>query len=199
VLDAGHGGPDAGAHSRDGASERDLVAALVDRVRTSLGQTGKFRVVLTRTGTGDPSPDEREVMANLARPVAFLTFHAGDLGDVSPMAAVYTYQAPSQQADLTPSALLAPWDQAQQVHLRPSHTLAGLLIQQLAQVQNLATRNPDEAPVRQLRSIDAPAVAIEFGTLASRQDAGPLTSAAFGDQVASAVAKALTAFMQGAS
>jgi N-acetylmuramoyl-L-alanine amidase len=199
VLDAGHGGPDAGAHSRDGVTERDLVAGVVDRVRASLGQSGKFRVVLTRTGTGDPTLDEREVMANLARPVAFLSFHAGDLGEVSPIAAVYTYQAPSEPAASTSrGALLVPWDQAQQAHLGQSRNLAGLLIQQLAQVQSLATRNPDEAPVRQLRSIDAPAVAIELGTLAPRQDAGPLTSGAFDDQVASAVARALAAFAPGA-
>jgi N-acetylmuramoyl-L-alanine amidase len=199
VLDAGHGGPDTGAHSRDGVTERDLVAGVVDRVRASLAQTNKFRVVLTRTGTGDPTPDEREVMANLARPVAFLSFHAGDLGDVSPIAAVYTYQAPSEPAAAaSPGALLVPWDEAQQAHLGQSRNLAGLLIQQLAKVQSLATRNPDEAPVRQLRSIDAPAVAIELGTLAPRQDAGPLTSGAFDDQVASAVARALAAFTPGA-
>lgn len=199
VLDAGHGGPDAGARSRDGVNERDLVAGIADRVRASLSQGNKFRVVLTRTGNGDPTPDEREVMANLARPVAFLSFHAGDLGDVSPMAAVYTYQAPLEPAVApSPGTLLVPWDQAQQAHLSASRNLAGLLIQQLAQVPNLATRNPDEAPARQLRSIGAPAVAIELGTLTPRQDASPLASAAFGDQVASAVAKALAAFTPGA-
>lgn len=197
VLDAGHGGSDTGAHSRDGVTERDLVAGVVDRVRTALAQDKKFRVVLTRTGPGDPTLDEREVMANLAQPVAFLSFHAGDLGDVSPVAAVYTYQAPLEPAAPPPGALLVPWTEAQQAHLGPSRNLAGLLIQQLAQVQNLATRNPDEAPVRQLRSIDAPAVAIELGTLAPRQDAGPLTSGAFDDQVAGAVMRALAAFSPG--
>lgn len=199
VLDAGHGGPDAGAHSRDGVTERDLVAGVVDHVRNVLVQGNKFRVVLTRTGTGNPTIDEREVMANLARPVAFLSFHAGDLGDMSPVAAVYTYQAPLEPAAAaSPGTLLVRWDQAQQAHLGPGRNLAGLLIQQLAQVQNLATRNPDEAPVRQLRSIDAPAVAIELGTLAPRQDAGPLTAGAFDDQVAGAVERALAAFTPGA-
>ena len=198
VLDAGHGGSDAGSHSRDGVTERDLVAGVVDRVRTALAQGNKFRVVLTRTGSGDPTPDEREVMANLARPAAFLSFHAGDLGGVSPIAAVYTYRAPLQPAaSLSPGALLVPWDQAQQGHLSASRNLAGLLIQQLAQVPKLATRNPDDAPVRQLRSVDAPAVAIELGTLAPRQDAGAVASGTFGDQVAAAVTKALAVFSLG--
>jgi N-acetylmuramoyl-L-alanine amidase len=198
VLDAGHGGQDPGGHSRDGVTERDLVGALADHVRSSLTSTGKVRVVLTRQGPADPTPDERDAMTNLARPAAFVTFHAGDLG-ASPAVAVYTYEAPSAPASLAaPNGLFVPWDEAQQGHLVRSRDLAGLLVQQLARIQGLGTRNPDEAPVRQLRSIDAPAVAIELGTLAPSQDAAALMSASFQTQVANAVAQAVTALVQGA-
>lgn len=200
VLDAGHGGSDTGARSRDGVTERDLVAALVDRVRGSLSSAGKVRVILTREGSNDPTPDERDVMTNLARPTAFLTFHAGDLGGGPPAVEVYTYEAPSAPA--APAAALAlfvPWNEAQQAHLARSRDFATSLAQQLGSIEGLTVRNPDAAPERQLRSIDAPAVAVELGTLAPSQDASPLNSGAFQDQVAKAVSDAITAFVQGAS
>jgi len=67
VLDAGHGGADAGAGSRDGVVEKNLAAQLVERVHVSLLATKKYRVVLTRAGDADPSLDERDVAANTAR------------------------------------------------------------------------------------------------------------------------------------
>ena len=199
VLDAGHGGSEAGARGEDGVTERDLVAAIAERARAALAGSGKFRVVLTRTGSGDPTPDERAAMTNLVHPVAFVTLHAGDLGSPSPAAAVYTYAFSSPPANpVAPGTLFLPWGQAQQAHLSRSRDLAGLLVGELAHVPTLATRNPDEAPVFQLRAVDAPAVAVELGTLAPRQPAGSLASAPFQDQVASALARALAAFGQGA-
>jgi N-acetylmuramoyl-L-alanine amidase len=198
VLDAGHGGDDPGARSRDGISERDLVASLADLTREAIAGTGKFRVVLTRSGSGDPSPDERDAIANLARPVAFLTFHAGDLGSGAPAIEVYTYQAPSAPVS-SGSSLFVPWSAAQQAHLVRSHDFASLLAQQFQHVQGIEARNPDEAPERQLRSIDAPAVAVELGTLNPGQDAGALALKSLQTQVATAVAQAVTALVQGNS
>jgi N-acetylmuramoyl-L-alanine amidase len=196
VLDAGHGGDDPGARSRDGVTERDLMASLVDLVRASLGSAGKFRVVLTRTGSSDPSPDERDAVANLARPVAFLTFHAGDLGGKTPAIEIYTYQAPSPTD--TPQGLFVPWTEAQEAHLVRSRDLASLLVQQLGRVEGLEARSPDEAPERQLRSVDAPAVAIELGTLDPGEDAAALRAPSLQNQIATAVAQALDALLQGA-
>ena len=200
VIDAGHGGPDPGGHSSDGVTERDLVAALAARAQAALIATGKVRVVLTRTGSSDPTLDERESVSNAARPVAFLTLHAGDLGGASPAMAIYTYQAPSPPAALVaPRSLFVPWDEAQQAHLTRSRDLAKSLAQQFGHVQNLDVRSPAAAPVRQLRSVDAPAVALELGTLAPRQAAEGLTAAAFEDQLANAIAQAVLALAQGAS
>lgn len=200
VIDPGHGGPDVGGHSSDGVNERDLVAALAERARAALAATGKVRVVLTRTGSGDPTFDERDTVANTARPVVFLTLHAGDLGSGSPAIAVYTYQSPSSSAPLVaPRSLFVSWDEAQQAHLTRSRDLANSLAQELGHVQNLDVRGPAAAPVRQLRSVDAPAVALELGTLAPRQAAADLTTASLQDQLAKAIAQAVLALVQGAS
>jgi len=200
VLDAGHGGPDAGAHSRDGVTERDLVAALAERVRAALTAGGKVRVLMTRQGASDPGIDERDAMANLARPAAFVTFHAGDLGGAAPAVEVYTYAAPSApDSAAEPPTLFVPWNEAQQAHLARSRDLAGLVAKQLKGISGLEARDPNQAPVRQLRSVDAPAVALELGTLAPDQDAAALNAPAFQDQVAKAVAEAISELVQGAS
>jgi N-acetylmuramoyl-L-alanine amidase len=95
ALDAGHGGDDAGARSREGVTEKDLVAQLVARVRLALLSTGKYRIVLTRIGDVNATFEQRAVAANVAGAAYFLTFHAGDLGGSSPRIAVYTYQPPN--------------------------------------------------------------------------------------------------------
>lgn len=200
VLDAGHGGQDAGARSSDGVLEKNLVAQLVDRVRIALLATKKYRIVLTRTGDADPSFDERDVLANLARPDAFLTFHAGDLGAQSPKIMEYTCPPLSPSAahgEVYPT--FAPWKWAQQAHLERSRRLAGLLQQHFAQIPGLGANNPDEAPVRQLRSVDAPAVAIEIGTLSAAADATSLTDSTLQERISEAVVQALAAFHEGSS
>jgi N-acetylmuramoyl-L-alanine amidase len=200
VLDPGHGGADAGGHSSDGVTERDLMAALAERVRSALTSTGKVRVVLTRTGSSDPNLDDRDSLTNMAHPVAFVTLHAGDLGGASPAIAVYTYQAPSAPGlSAAPRTFFVPWDEAQQAQLTRSRDFAGLVAQQFGHVQGLEVRGPTAAPVRQLRSVDAPALALELGTLAPRQEAAALTAASFQDQLANAIAQAVLALTQGAS
>ena len=56
---------------------------------------------------------------------------------------------------------------------------------------------PTAAPVRTLRSVNAPAVAIEIGSLTPDNDAGPLTDPAFQLQISAAVARVLTALQGG--
>lgn len=48
VIDPGHGGPDPGAVSPDGAQEKDMVLAISKKVRDLLGANGKFKVAMTR-------------------------------------------------------------------------------------------------------------------------------------------------------
>ena len=195
ALDAGHGGDDLGAHSRDGVNEKDLVAQLVARVRQALLSTQKFRIVLTRTGDVSESFEHRAVTANEAAAAYFLTFHAGDLGGGSPRVAVYTYQSPGLQL-LSPGVarpMFVPWNQVQEAYLDQSRQLAQTLQQEFAVLAGVTADLPTPAPVRTLRSVNAPAVAIEIGTLSPDEDAGPLTDPAFQLHISSVVAEALAA------
>jgi N-acetylmuramoyl-L-alanine amidase len=146
--------------------------------------------------------------------VAFLSLHAGNLGAKLPLLAVYTYlpssltESSSQetraavQTDRTGAAgerlVLLPWNELQLAHMDRSRQLARALEHQFANVPGLTTSGDSvEAPVRALRSIDAPAVALEIGSLAPDVDARPLTNSAFQDQIAGAIVRALEAFLGG--
>ncbi len=199
VLDAGHGGANLGARSRDAVLEKNLVAQLVARVRLAVLATGKYRVVLTRLGDVDVAFDDRAVTANLAWPRAFLSFHAGNLGITSPRVMVYSYQPPSPPVasqDALPG-LFVPWRKVQQRHVERSRELALVLHQQFAQIPGITADQPADVPVRVLRSVNAPAVAIEIGSLSLDEDAAVLATPNFQNLVAAAIVNALEAFRGG--
>jgi N-acetylmuramoyl-L-alanine amidase len=200
ALDAGHGGDDAGGRSRDGVPEKDLVAQLVARVRLALLSTGKYRIVLTRTGDVNATFEQRAVAANVGGAAYFLTFHAGDLGGSSPRIAVYTYQPPSPPLPSLGGEArsgFVPWNQVQEAYLDQSRQLAQALEQRFVQIAGVTVDTPTAAPVRTLRSANAPAVAIEIGSLTPDNDAHPLTDPAFQLHLSAAVAEVLAALQGG--
>ena len=176
ALDAGHGGDDAGGRSREGVSEKDFVAQLVAHVRLALLSTGKYRIVLTRTGDVNATFEQRTVAANVGEAVYFLTFHAGDLGGNSPRIAVYTYQSPNPPLPSVGGearSIFVTGDQVQETYLDRSRQLAQALAQQFAQIAGVTADTPTAAPARMPRSVNAPAVAIEVGSLSPDNDAAP--------------------------
>jgi N-acetylmuramoyl-L-alanine amidase len=176
--------------------EKDVTAQLAARLRLALLATRKYRILLTRLGDVNPNFEQREIAANTARPVAYLSLHAGALGDATPSVAVFSYRCAPLDLE-RPLPLLIPWNEVHRSHTGRSRELAQLVQSRFAQIPGLTTALPDEVPVRSLRSIDAPAVAIEVGTLRADQDGAALTQVGFQQQIAAAVAAGLEAFRAG--
>lgn len=200
ALDAGHGGDDNGGHSRDGILEKNLTAQYVARVRSALLATEKYRVVLSRAGDANVTNEQRALAANLSGAICFLSFHAGDLGTSSPRVLIFTFQPPTVTApagDDSTTAIFVPWGQAQEARLGSSLQLALAVQQQLATISGVEVDQPSAAPVRTLRSVSAPAVAIELGRLAPDADAAALADPALQQQVAVAVVQAVASFGKG--
>jgi N-acetylmuramoyl-L-alanine amidase len=197
ALDAGHGGEDNGGHSRDGVLEKNLVAQYVARVRAALLSTARYRVVLTRAGDINAGVEQRAMAANISSAIYFLSFHAGDLGTVSPRIAIFTFQPPTAAAGDAPSLAFVPWGQVQEARLGQSLQLALALQQQFTLINGVEVDMPATAPVRTLRNVNAPAVAIELGRLAPDADATELTNPVFQQQVAGAVVQALASIEKG--
>lgn len=202
VLDAGHGGSDFGARGRDGLLEKNLTAQLVAHVSKALSATGRYRIVLTRTGDQTVDFEQRATDANVAHPIAFISFHAGNLGPVAPRVVVYTYR-PSSPVALASGgnsqSLFVPWEKIQLSYLGRSQQLSQDLQQELQRATGVAAAAPMEVPVRTLQSIAAPAVAIEVGSLAPGASSAPLTRPSFQDQIAAAVVQAIEKFQGGQS
>ena len=196
VLDPGHGGIDTGARGQNGLSEKDWTWRFTYQVRLALIATGKFRVVMTRNGDQLRSLDQRAITANTNRGTVFVSFHLGHTGAGQRTVAPYIYQPPFGTTTARSAGALSfvPWEEVQNSHLPESLGLAQYLRDELAAIEDIAIREPVSAPVRLLRSVDAPAAFIEVGDLTSLEDSGDLEDPEFILQLAQAVVRAIERF-----
>jgi N-acetylmuramoyl-L-alanine amidase len=187
VLDPAHGGTDLGARGTGGIHESDLVLEYGAQVRSALESQG-FQVLQTRQGNLNPSFDDRSALANGQRGAIFVTLHIASTG-VPGTARVYV------MSDITPPSAdatgLIPWDRAQFPFLSLSHKFGDLVQGLLAQRFKGSPATAETAVVRQLRTIAAPAIAVELSSVVV-DDRAELDHMAPG--VADAIARGAAAF-----
>ena len=191
ILDPAHGGADTGARGSSGIVESDVVLSYARLVRISLEAQG-LRVLLTRQANDNPSFDDRSRLANAQRGDIFITLHVSSTGQPG---TVRVYSMPQlamvQNTAIAPRSGLLPWDRAQFKFMDQSRRLAELIQIQMAQRFRGSPESPFEAPVRQLRTVGAPAVAIEVSSI-SVPDRSRLDQ--MGPGLADGVARAVAAF-----
>jgi N-acetylmuramoyl-L-alanine amidase len=191
VLDPAHGGADLGARGSSGITESDVVLSFARLVRISLEAQG-LRVILTRQANDDPSFDDRSRIANAQRGDVFITLHISSTGQPGTVRVYSMAQmAMPQNSAVAPHSGLLPWNRAQFNFIEQSRRLAELIQIQMAQRFRGSSETPFEAPVRQLRTVGAPAVAIEVSSV-SVPDRAPLDQ--MGPGIADGVARAVAAF-----
>lgn len=191
VIDPAHGGADPGARGSSGIAESDVVLGFARLVRISLESQG-FRVILTRQANEDPSFDDRSKVANAQRGDIFISLHVSSTGQPGTVR-VYSIprmSLPQNGAVATRGGLL-PWDRAQFNFVDQSRRLAELIQIQMAQKFRGTAETPFEAPVRQLRTIGAPAVAVEISSV-SVPNRAPFDQ--MGPGLADGVARAVVAY-----
>jgi N-acetylmuramoyl-L-alanine amidase len=188
ILDPAHGGADFGARGPTGLAESDVVLDFARAARIAL-EAQRLRVLLTREGNQDPSFDNRSAMANGLHDAIFISLHVSSSGPVG-TARAYYYLFPSAVAPGKNSAgvgaqfppqtsagaavLQVPalpnsgrnglieWGHAQRSSIDLSRQLAELTQTELARRFKGSPEMPVAAPVRQLRTIASPAIAIEL-------------------------------------
>jgi N-acetylmuramoyl-L-alanine amidase len=142
-------------------------------MRISLEAQG-LRVILTRQANDDPSFDDRSKIATRSTALIFITLHVSSTGQPG---TVRVYSMPKmalpQNAAIATRGGLLNWDRAQFGFIEQSRRLAELVQIQMAQRFHGSSETPFEAPVRQLRTVAAPAVAIEVSSV-SIPDRAPL-------------------------
>ena len=187
VLDPAHGGTDFGARGPTGLSESDVVLDFARAARIAL-EAQRLRVLLTREGNQDPSFDNRSTMINGLRNAIFVSLHVSSSGPVG-TARTYYYvfpSAPTSAISPTATTTIAPqappvpqtsapqitsrttlieWDHAQRSSVDLSRQLATLIQTELLPRFKGSPEMPIAAPVRQLRTIAAPAIAIELSNI----------------------------------
>ena len=212
VLDPAHGGTDNGARGQNGAVEKDIVLIFARNARMELERLG-FRVVMTRNDDSNPSYDDRAAMANAYRDAIFISFHVSSTGTIG-TARVYSYSfvtplpPTSSEADAAGARLgivaaprssatgLLLWEEAQRSYTDASHHLADLLQAQLAQRFSGSPGVSSEVAVRELRSVEAPAIAIEVSSMGVSDTNALIGMAA---QLSNAIGHSIQTFRPGVS
>jgi len=210
VLDPAHGGTDSGARGESGIVERDIVLQVARSLRDGLERQG-YRVVMTRIDDSNPSYDDRAAVANANRGAIFISLHISSTGVVGTVRAYYdqfaapiaplptttesTPDAGAQNPDPQAGGLVV-WEEAQRPFMETSHHLADLVQVELAQ---LCSGSPDTSvgiAVRGLRSVAAPAIAIEISSVAATD---PNSLTALAAPLTTAVARSLLAMRASSS
>lgn len=179
VINPAHGGTDNGARGQSGQVEKDVVLIFARMLRSEFERQG-YHVVMTRNDDSNPSYEDRAAIANGYRDAIFISLHVSSTGRIG-TARAYSYQfaAPpvvantvdgSDEQATTPTASartgsLIPWEQAQQSLMSASYRLADVLQAQLAQKFNGSPAVASRVAVRELRSVAAPAVAVELSSV----------------------------------
>jgi N-acetylmuramoyl-L-alanine amidase len=151
VLDAAHGGTDAGGHLANNQLEKSFTLALSVRLRTMLLARG-IQVVTTRDSDVAVEPNRRAEIANHAQAQACLSLHATESG-------LGVHLFASSLAPAAP-ARFAAWKTAQAGYVSRSLALAGVLHSALQQAGMSVTRG--RTSLAAMDSITCPAVAVEI-------------------------------------
>jgi N-acetylmuramoyl-L-alanine amidase len=219
VLDAGHGGIDPGTKSAAGTAEKDVVLTFARALKSKLEAAGRYEVYLTRQDDTFLALRERVEFAQKKAAGLFLSIHA----DYFPQEIVKTtgatvYTLSEQASDEEARALAAKEnfsdalagielpsdsdevlaniliDLAQRETQNRSMVFARAIVGELATRSALHTRKIRSAGFRVLKAPDVPSVLLELGFLSNPDDEKLLTSAAWRERTAEAVAKSIDSY-----
>ena len=225
VVDAGHGGPDAGMHGPIGGGpqiyEKNVTLAVSKRVGQALLKRG-VDVKYTRTTDTLIALSDRGKMANEAHADLFVSIHVNaanpgwkDPGGARGFETYFLAEAKTEDARRveqmenevvkfeTKSSAQAgdPLsfilnDMAQNEHLRESNELADLIQRRLAKVHPAPSRGVKQAGFRVLVTAFMPAVLVEIGFGTNAEDAAYMSDPAKVDELSTAIADAVVEYLK---
>lgn len=219
VLDPGHGGVDPGTSSATGITEKEVVLTFARTLKAKLDATGRYEVYLTRTDDTFLPLRERVEIAQKRGAGLFLSIHADYFPkqiDKATGATVYTLseeasdeearalaakenfsdalagiELPSDSDEALANILI---DLAQRETQNRSVVFAHSIVGELANKGTLHTRKLRSAGFRVLKAPDVPSVLLELGFLSNPDDEKRLTSEAWRDRTAEAVAESIDTY-----
>ena len=216
VIDAGHGGKDAGATGAGGVREKDVVLAVALKLGQYLEDLLGVKVVYTRHGDRFVPLKERGRIANEAGGKLFISLHAnsspsrGARGTETYFLGMHKSSAASKVMERENSVIRFETDQehyknfdeadlirmqlAQTAFMRQSEQLAGLVEKQFAERVGRRSRGVKQAGFYVLWSASMPALLVELGFISNPREAAFLRSQSGQAFMASAIFRAVRAF-----
>jgi N-acetylmuramoyl-L-alanine amidase len=217
VLDAGHGGRDAGAIGPSGVREKDVTLAVVKRLAERLDGVDGVRVVLTRGGDEFVALGERTKIANREKADLFVSIHANSAENRSAegfetyfLSAAKTedarrvarmensavrYENPSIDPESLGELNFILWDLAQNEYLRESSTLAESVQEEIDRRLALRSRGVKQAGFFVLNGAFMPAILFEMAFISNPREESLLDDPAFQNRIADALSESLLAHL----
>ncbi len=171
IIDPGHGGKDSGAIGIGGVLEKDIILPIGKRIAEVLERNG-IQVIMTRDSDYFVTLPGRVVMAERAKADVFVSVHANSAGANRPeVNGLETY------------------------HYDSGLTLARIVHSKILQSLNVRDRSVRKARFYVLRKNSMPAILVETGFLTGREDVAKLTSSAYQNQMADAIAQGIIQYL----
>lgn len=181
VIDAGHGGKDAGATAHDGSLEKDINLTLARKV-LALNSNKQVKIILTRESDIYQSPQEKAKFAEKVNANLFVSIHvSSDPSSTRQTSGMEVYVS----KDNFPNSA-------------PSKVFASAVINTFSENYNLnVLPNPMQRPVGVwvLQANKCPAVLIEAGYISNEKDKAYLTSSEGMDAFAGNLLKAINRYV----
>jgi N-acetylmuramoyl-L-alanine amidase len=218
VIDAGHGGEDAGARGVGGVVEKDLVLQIALGLSDRLRARG-LRVVLTREDDVFVPLERRTAIANDARGDLFLSIHGNAASDAD-VGGSETYFLALEASDAHAARVAARENRAFEAvgggdvavvsdpfiallgdlitteYLHESSDVAQRIQTELGGVDALRSRGVKQALFVVLTGVQMPAALVEIGFVTNAQDARTLKRAGGRGDVVEALERAIVAFAE---
>ncbi len=213
VIDPGHGGIDPGAIGLSRTKEKDVVLAFAQTLREKLDATGKYDVVMTRTGDEFVSLRDRVRLARQRQADLFIAIHADTVrGQSARGATIYTLSDKASDAEAEALAqkenrsdIIAGLDLdtgnqevtgilidlVQRESKNHSMVFARKAVAELRAVTGFTGKPLRSAGFVVLKAPDVPSVLVELGYLSSKTDERQLNSPDWRDKTAVALARAV--------
>jgi len=170
VLDAGHGGIQAGCEF-DNVLEKDITLSVTLLLKAKLEDKG-FTVILTRDADEDVSLSERVEIANTANADCFVSIHCNSYTDDTQIRGFEGYYYQSDEGKQLADSIL-----------------------EAANGHSIHTRNVKEENYRVLRETIIPGVLLEIGYLSNVTERQSLSSLEYQDTLSTAMAEGISLWL----
>ena len=199
VLDAGHGGEDAGARSTaPDLHEKDIALDIARHVADQLTNAGQC-VFLTRTNDTFETLGERTRLAAAHHGQLFVSIHANSSPSNHLATGAETYILPIAGFSSTGETAHAPTNACAGNHFDAANALLGFSIQRRCAPVTAMDRGLKHARYFVLKEASCPAVLVECGFLTNTNDASRLADTAYRQQFANALAAGILDYASFAS